>query len=654
MVNGDEHKPIPSLQVLLVGGLEQDFSTLRDLLDRSNSVVKPQLEHIASRKQALVAVAQNCYDMIVAAHEKVDEMSMRLLQENRRRPVTVPFIFLAEHADQATAAAVLKSGACDYLERSQLSEIRLARTIRCASRLRSQAHECEERKETLRKLSRVVEQSADLVTITDCKGLIEYVNPAFEELTGYRREEVLGSTPRVLKSGEQKQNFYEELWNTILGGRVFRGAIVDRKKSGELFYIEKTIAPVRDNEGRITHFVSTDRDISEKYKLEAQLRQSQKMDAVGQLAGGVAHDFNNLLMVIRSYSELMLDTITPEQPLHHNIEEIIKAANRAADLTRQLLAFSRKQMQNLQVLQLNQSVRNIVQLMPRLIGEDIQLTFLPGEALNSIKADPMQIEQIVMNLATNARDAMPTGGNLVIETSNVRLDETYAQNHQIVPPGDYVLLTVSDSGQGIGAEHLPHIFEPFYTTKDSGKGTGLGLATVYGIVKQNGGFIWAYSEPGMGTTFKIYWPRVQSAENKRVVSSNPACSTKGSETIMLVEDEEAVRGATGEFLTKSGYTVLQAKDGVQALENARSHSGTIDLLISDVVMPRMSGGELIRHLAAERPSMKVLFVSGYAEKTVSDHGVMELSDNFLQKPFALSTLALKIRQVLGGEAELHP
>lgn len=330
--------PNGKLRVLLVGGQEKDFVSLRDLLDRGT--VEAQIEQIASCEEALVAVAQSRYDMIVVDHDRVGEMAMRLLAESRKQPVTVPVIFLVEHADDATAAAVLNAGACDYLEKSQLNEARLARTIGCATTLHQRERECEERKETLRKLSRAVEQSADLVTITDRNGVIEYVNPAFEQLTGYGREEVLGSTPRILKSREHGPGLYEELWKTILSGKVFRSTLIDRKKNCERFDVEKTITPIRDDEGQITHFVATDRDMTERNRLEAQLRQAQKMDAVGQLAGGVAHDFNNLLMVIRSYAELMLDSVGQDLCLRHNLDEIIQAADRAADLTRQLLAFS--------------------------------------------------------------------------------------------------------------------------------------------------------------------------------------------------------------------------------------------------------------------------------------------------------------------------
>ena len=362
----------------------------------------------------------------------------------------------------------------------------------------------EKTEDTLRKLWRAVEQSADLVMITDREGVIEYVNPAFEAVSGYTPGELMGQTPRVLKSGQQNAELYKEMWQTILAGNVFRCTMVNRKKNGDVFVAEKTVTPLRDGEGRITHFISNDRDITDRRRLENQLQQAQKMDAIGRLAGGVAHDFNNLLMVISSYAELMLDSLAPQHPLRRNVDEIQKASRRAADLTRQLLAFGRKQMQSLQLLDLNQIIEDINKMLPRLIGEDIELVFVPGEKLGKVKADPVQIEQILMNLAANARDAMPKGGRLVIETASLRLDDVYAQEHSIVPPGVYVVLTVTDSGSGIAPEHLSHIFEPFYTTKEEGKGTGLGLATVYGIVKQNSGFIWVYSEPGMGTTFKIY------------------------------------------------------------------------------------------------------------------------------------------------------
>ena len=304
------------------------------------------------------------------------------------------------------------------------------------------------------------------------------------------------------------------MWKTILEGKVYRGILVNRKKNGDLYYVEESICPVRDADGQITHFISNGRDLTDRLRLEAQLLQAQKMDAIGRLAGGVAHDFNNLLTIITSYSELALDTVPQNSPLESKIQEILQAARRAAELTRQLLAFSRKQPQALRVVELNQVVAGIAKTLPRLIGEDIEFSYAPGAGVGCVRVDPMQIEQVLMNLAANARDAMPQGGHLKIETSNVQLDDDYIHGKPaVIPRGHYALITVSDDGTGIPREDLPHIFEPFYTTKPSGKGTGLGLATVYGIVKQNKGFIWVYSEPDAGTVFKIYLPCVSARDH---------------------------------------------------------------------------------------------------------------------------------------------
>ena len=503
----------------------------------------------------------------------------------------------------------------------------------------------------LRKLLRAVEQSADGVVITDRNGIIEYANPAFEKLTGYSFAEVMGRNPRMLKSGEQPPELYRELWQTILSGNVFRGVLANRKKTGEVVYVEKTITPVRDGDDRITHFISNDRDITERRKLEAELRQAQKMDAIGRLAGGVAHDFNNLLLVISAYAELSLDALSEESPLRRNLLEIVGASRRAADLTRQLLAFGRKQMQVLQVLDVNSVVQRISAMLPRLIGEDIQLVVTPGNEIGNVKTDPVQIEQILMNLSANARDAMPGGGTLTIETSRVELDESYTREHVIVPPGEYVLLAVTDTGQGIAPEHINHIFEPFYTTKAEGKGTGLGLSTVYGIVKQNHGFIWVYSELGLGTTFKVYLPSVHSAKSLKRAPGLARDCRGGHETVLLVEDETPVRESTAAFLNLNGYTVLEARNGQDALHVARGFAEPIDLMISDVVMPHMGGVQVAEQLAAERANMKVLFMSGYAESTVLRHGVVDVRSCFLQKPFTLRALACKIREILEQQGE---
>ena len=641
--------PISStqMQLLLVGDCE-DFDYLRDLLSQSGEV-NLALDHALSTEEALVRLGRTAYDLLLCQYKSGDGGALRVLHGFRKDRSRLPVIFLSDHMNEAAVDTALRFGTGAFRHTTSPNRRSLTRTIRSAIDAYSKEHQRQKAEDTLRKLWRAVEQSADLVMITDRTGVIEYVNPAFEALTCYSAGELLGQTPRILKSGHQPSELYKELWQTILSGDVFRCTMVNRKKSGDTFVAEKTITPLRDGKGQITHFISNDRDITDQRRLENQLQQAQKMDAIGRLAGGVAHDFNNLLMVISSYAELMLDSLAPQHPLRRNVAEIQKASRRAADLTRQLLAFGRKQMQTLQLLDLNSIIEDINKMLPRLIGEDIELEFVPGKKLGRVKADPVQIEQVIMNLAANARDAMPKGGKLVIETASVRLNDAYVQTHSMVAPGDYVLLTITDSGQGIAPEHLPHIFEPFYTTKAEGAGTGLGLATVYGIVKQNSGFIWVYTEPGMGTTFKIYLPRATDARVLPQPSLPVEGYSGGCETVLLAEDESAVRQSTREFLVLNGYIVLEAKNGTDALVIAREYKGPIHLMIADVVMPNMGGARLAAELTPERPEMKVLFVSGYAETTVQRHGAIDVTARFLQKPFSLRTLAQKIREILDAD-----
>lgn len=386
----------------------------------------------------------------------------------------------------------------------------------------------------------------------------------------------------------------------------------------------------------------------EKRALEEQLRQSQKMEAIGRLAGGIAHDFNNLLTVIGGYSELALSQLTKGDPLGDNIQEIRKASERASELTRQLLVFSRRQILEMRTLDLNVLIQGMESMLRRVLGEDIELTLRKGSDLGCIKSDPGQIEQVVMNLAVNARDAMPSGGRLILETQNVSLDEAYTHHHIGVTPGPYVMLSVSDTGCGMTAEIRDRAFEPFFTTKEKGKGTGLGLSTVFGIVKQSNGSIWVYSEPGEGSTFKIYLPRMDEPVDVAIKSEELKEIPRGKETVLVVEDEEEVRKLAVRILKKQGYRVLEAAFGGEALMIVEQHPEPIHLILTDVVMPRMSGPELIDHLRRVRRDFKVLYMSGYTDESVVLHGVQAGEVSLLQKPFTVQMLGKRVREVLDG------
>jgi PAS domain S-box-containing protein len=431
--------------------------------------------------------------------------------------------------------------------------------------------------------------------------------------------------------------------------KALRGESVTYELEWQRRVFESHVQPLRGSEGELIGVIGVALDITDRKHLADQLRQAQKMQAVGELAGGVAHDFNNLLMVVKGHAEMLHDHLPQSSPQRSHVEQIQTAAERAASLTAQLLAFSRKQVLQPRVLDLNEVVGGMIQMVSRVIGENIELAFMPGARLGNVKADPSQIEQVVLNLVVNARDAMPQGGRLTIETASVELDENYTVQHAVVEPGPYVMLTVTDTGCGMDSKTQARIFEPFFTTKEQGKGTGLGLATVYGVIKQSGGYIWVYSEIDHGTTFKIYLPKITAkVEELAAVKTipTPAC---GSETILFVEDEQSVRELVREYLSARGYSVLEASDGIQALDIAAVHPGAIQLLITDVVMPRLSGRELASQIATARRDLKVLYISGYTDDSIFRHGVLEGGMEFLQKPFNLRTLAQKIREILDGE-----
>jgi two-component system cell cycle sensor histidine kinase/response regulator CckA len=495
------------------------------------------------------------------------------------------------------------------------------------------------------RLSRVVEQATESIMITDAQGTITYVNPAFESISGYSRAEVIGQNARILKSGHQDAAFYRRMWETLARGEVWKGRLVNRRKDGTLFQEDATIGPVRDASGRLVNYVAVKRDVTTEMRLERQLIQAQKMEAIGRLAGGVAHDFNNLLGVIVGYGEITRRDLRGDDPLTGKVDQILKAAERAAGLTRQLLAFSRQQVLQPKIVDLNVIVSDVEKMLRRLIGEDILLTSSLDPGLGSVKADPGQIEQVLMNLAVNARDAMPEGGHLTIETRNAELGPDDAARRPPTLAGRYVMLAVTDSGMGMDAETQSHLFEPFFTTKEMGKGTGLGLSTVYGIVKQSEGYIWCYSEVGVGTTFKIYLPRVDE-EASPAHKLSAVRLAHGSETVLLIEDDGALRDVVREILEGAGYTVLVADGGAQALQIADEHTGAIQLIVTDVIMPGLSGRKAAERIKAARSEVRILFISGYTSDAIAKHGVLEAGAKFLSKPFTTEDLLRKIRDVL--------
>src|SRR5271168_4300089 len=471
------------------------------------------------------------------------------------------------------------------------------------------------------------------------------VNDAAIRLYGYTAEEFEKLSTWDIAAPEETERLRNHFSQSPMSGRHF-GTWKHRKKDGQKIDVDIISIEFLYGGRRVRLVVA--QDISERHQLEEQLRQAQKMEAVGRLAGGVAHDFNNLLMVIKGHTELLLNNLASQEQVSRKIGQIDRAADRATSLTRQLLAFSRMQVLQPRAMNLNGVVEEMGKLIPRLIGENIELVIRTSSNLGTIRADASQMEQIIMNLAVNARDAMPNGGKLLIETSNADLDQTYSAAHPVVLPGHYVLLAVTDTGTGMDPETQAHIFEPFFTTKEQGKGTGLGLSTVYGVVKQSGGFIWVYSELGKGTSFKIYLPRVDHAAEKPGAPLPFVEVPRGTETVLLAEDEQDVREVAREFLESGGYKVLEARDAAAALRLVAEHNGAINLLVTDMVMPGMTGLELAAQLQQQRSDLGVVYMSGYSEHAAAEAAQADASVRLLTKPFSRSAILRAVREVLDG------
>ncbi|MEW6080045.1 MAG: PAS domain S-box protein [Thermodesulfobacteriota bacterium] len=513
------------------------------------------------------------------------------------------------------------------------------------------ARDISEQKKTEEELIRLrlaIDQVGDMIVITDTQGIIQYVNPAFEQVTGYGRREAVGQNPRIMKSGRQDQVFYENLWATITSGRTWQGRMINRRKDGTFFTEDATISPVHDAAGRIVNFVAVKRDITEHIRLTTQLQHSQKMETVGRLAGGVAHDFNNMLNVIIGHAEMADEGLAPDDPFHQDIQEILGAARRSAEITRQLLAFARKQTITPEVLDLNAMVEGMLKMLRRITGEDIDLVWHPYPGLWPINIDPGQVDQIMANLMVNASEAITGAGRIIVETANMTPDETFCANYDGLVPGDYVHLSISDNGRGMDQAMLVKLFEPFFTTKRVGEGSGLGLATVYGIVKQNNGYIYAESEPMTGTTFRIFLPRhtVQPGQHRAIASAE--ISPGRGAIVLIVEDEASILKLARRILERQGYMILTAGSTAEALALAEGHKPPIDLLITDVIMPGMNGRELFERLRLFHPDVQVLYMSGYTADIIGQRGVLTDEVHFIHKPFSNQDLVDKVKETLNA------
>lgn len=639
------------------------------------------LQVARSSREALALVQQENFDLVLVDLRMPDMNALDLLREAKHGGIRVPFVVITGRGDEAAAVAALKLGAYDYIvkrddyltklpyaienaiARSQLARTNRRLQIELTERERAQA-------ENARLLAQVTGQQLRLNEIIasvpglvweipgrpdDASQKMAFISSYVERMLGYSVDEWL-STPNfwlTIVHPEDRQRAAEEAAEFFASGKGGISQFRWIARDGHVVWVEARSTVIYDDNGNpvgmrgVTMDITASKDSERaRAELEEQLRQAQRMESIGRLAGGVAHDFNNLVTAINGYADLMLLKLQPGDPLTLDLTEIKKAGARAADLTRQLLVFSRRQLLQPRVIALNSLVSDSAKMLKRLLGEDVELVTILDPELGPVKADEGQMDQVILNLALNARDAMPQGGKLTVETHNVMLDERRAKNHLAIEPGAYVMMAISDTGCGMDAQTLSRIFEPFFTTKEQGRGTGLGLSTVYGIIAQSGGSIRVYSEPGRGTTFKIYLPRVETPVTRTEETRAESKSLRGAETVLVVEDEDMVRKLTCQSLRHYGYQVIEAASAGEALLACERHRQPIPLMITDVVMPQMSGRELAARLSQIHSEMKVLYMSGYTDDTVIRHGLSASATFFLPKPFTPSTLAQKVREVL--------
>jgi PAS domain S-box-containing protein len=635
------------LRVLVVEDSESDAELLlRELRRGGYDVTHRRVDTAKTMRDALVTEP---WDVILSDFNLPDFDAVGALRTLAATDLDVPFIIVSGTIGEETAVAALHAGAGDFLLKGKLARLIPAIERGLRNRRDRDAHREAQRALLLseQRYRQIVETTNEGVWLVDPGGKVTFVNRRVVDLLGHPEHEILGTKLTDLLSESARAPFERELARR---GDVTSTQIETRfrRHDGSELWVLLEVTSRRGSSNRDEGALLMMRDVSQRKGLEDQLRQAQKMEAIGRLAGGVAHDFNNLLSVILSLSSMIVSSLKPGDPIRSDLEEVRRAGERAADLTRQLLAFSRQQVLEPRTIDLNQIIVGMDKMLRRLLGEEVELSLLTAHRLGYVNADAGQIEQILMNLLVNARDAMPLGGKVAIETGNVHLDAAYAATHHEVVPGDYVMLAVTDTGTGMDAATQAHIFEPFFTTKEQGKGTGLGLSTVLGIVKQSGGHVWLYSEPGKGTTFKIYLPRIDAEPEAARRATAPPPTLHGRETVLVVEDEDQVRAVTRAILRRYGYNVLEAQNGGEAFLICEKYPAKIHLLLTDVVMPRMSGRELAERLAPMRPEMRVLYVSGYTENSVVHHGVLDAGVAFLQKPITPEALGRKVRDVLNA------
>ena len=642
-------------RLLLVEDNPGDVRLLREMFNEPGSH-NIELMFAESMSEAEKHLAERAVDVVVLDLGLPDAKGLGALRRAHAAAPRVPLVVLTGLNDEALAMRALRQGAQDYLVKGQIESRGLMRAIRYAIARKAAEEDLQESEEELHRTNQLLETTQAVARLGGWELDVVHDTLFWTDET-YRIHEISPAeySPTVATAigfyaPESRPFITAAVQDAIERGTPYDLDLDLITATGRRISVRATGIATME-QGRTTKITGVFHDVTERKRIEAQLSQSQRLEAVGQLAGGIAHDFNNLLTAIRGYSELAQRGLEEDDPRRSDIDEVIANADRAAALTRQLLAFSRNQVLQPQVLDPAAIVESIVPMLCRLLGEHVELASHQAPGLGCITVDPSQLEQVIVNLAVNARDAMPDGGKLTIELSNVEFDPAYMASHPGAVPGPYLLLAVSDTGIGMDEETRVRIFEPFFTTKESGHGTGMGLATVYGIVKQSGGFIYVYSEPGHGTTFRIYLPRV-TEERPAAVTENPAVrpSSSGTETILLVEDEPAVRGFARRTLEDHGYIVLEAASGADALSIVASHAGPIALLVTDVVMPGLQGHQLAEQLAAARPEIRTLYVSGFTESSVIHHGVPDHGVAFLPKPFSAETLSRAVRRVIDGQA----